>query len=209
MCCIARFMVSGNDVTRLQAHHVAHIWARTGTLEDSHLKQAIYSQLDPARHLRKGQQTHWQTNLASVFEDLWRAKACERKQWKANRLLYIYCGCDALLGHSSKPLGLKSISEVNPNGCGDLDLTTSGFLSRARTRGMGSAKFPLIWKHLLPAIRAVFLSRGCRLVFNKSRYCIIIATIGRQLLFWSFFCAMGRVGSIIEEIARRLLFEHC
>ena len=61
-------------VTRLPAHQLAHIWARTGTLEEWHLKQAIYSNFDPAnksqwRHLRKGQQTHWETNLATVFGD--------------------------------------------------------------------------------------------------------------------------------------------
>ena len=62
------------------------------------------------------------------------AQACERKQWKESRLLFIHVVCDALLAHSSRPLGLKSISEVNPNGGGDLDAAPVSFVPGVMVR---------------------------------------------------------------------------
>ena len=101
-------------VTRLSAQHVSQNWASTGTLEDWHLKQAIYSHFDRSdktswRHKRKGKQTHWETNLASVFGDLWRVQANDRKLWRSSRLLFVHRLFDALLGNNSKPLGVKPL----------------------------------------------------------------------------------------------------
>jgi len=111
---------------RLPPHHVVHSWGRTGTLEDWHLKQAIWSQCDPGnrtlwRHGRKGYQTHWEANLAACFGDLWRTRADDRKMWRASRTSYILQTLSRLLGENAKPMGLKPISEVNLSGGGDGD----------------------------------------------------------------------------------------
>jgi len=113
-------------VMRLPSHHVVHGWGRTGTLEDWHLKQAVYSQCDPSnktswRHGRKGYQVHWEANLAACFGDLWRSQTCDRKMWRSSRIPYIVKTLDALLGENAKPMGLKLPSEVNLTGGGDDD----------------------------------------------------------------------------------------
>jgi hypothetical protein len=113
-------------MVRLPQHHVAHSWGHTGTLEDWHLKQTIYSHFDPCnksswRHPRKGHQAHWESNLASCFGDLWRAKASDRKAWRSSRTHYIVERLNTLLGANAKPLGLKRTSEVNLTGGGEID----------------------------------------------------------------------------------------
>ena len=104
-------------VIRLPSHHVAHSWSRVGTMEDWHLKQAIYSHLDSAnvmqwRHRSKGPKTSWECNLAKVLGDQWRAAALDRKSWGANRILYINSVGDDLLGHGSQLFGVKKVTEA-------------------------------------------------------------------------------------------------
>ena len=112
-------------LVRLPVHHVIHSWGRTGTLEDWHLKQAVWSHCDPGnrtlwRHRRKGYQTHWEANLAACFGDLWRTKADDRRAWRSSRTPYILQTLSRLLGENAKPMGLK-LSEVNLTGGGDDD----------------------------------------------------------------------------------------
>jgi len=98
-------------VTRLGHHHVAAQWARAGTLEDWHLKQAVYSHCDAAnttrwRHKSKGPKVHWEANLARVFGDQWRTLALDRRKWKAGKAYFICECCDALMGSGASPIGV-------------------------------------------------------------------------------------------------------
>ena len=100
-------------VTRLAPSHIAHCWSCTGTLEDWHLKQAIYSTLDPSnslawRHKSKGANTHWESNLSRALGDHWRYQASDRKAWRSSRSHFVQQVSDLMLGSGSKLLGCES-----------------------------------------------------------------------------------------------------
>ena len=98
-------------VTRLGADHVAAQWSRAGTLEDWHLKQAVYSHCDRSnstkwKHKSKGPNVHWEVNLAKVFGDQWRTLALDRRKWGASRAFFICKCCDVLMGRGASPIGV-------------------------------------------------------------------------------------------------------
>jgi len=98
-------------VTRLGSHHVAAQWSRAGTLEDWHLKQAVYAHCDSAnvtkwRHKSKGPNVHWEVNLARVFGDQWRTLALDRGKWRASKAFFICRCCDELMGCGASPIGV-------------------------------------------------------------------------------------------------------
>lgn len=100
-------------VTRLPVHHVASVWCRTATLEDWHLKQAVYSTLDPVntlawKHKSTGPKIHWERNLSIAFGDSWRDLAGDRAAWRRSRAHFLSTVADSLLGHNAKLLGVCS-----------------------------------------------------------------------------------------------------
>ncbi len=104
-------------VSRQPAYHISAAWSRVGTLEEWHLKQTVYSQLDPLnaakwRHKAKGPKIHWETSLAAVYGDLWRNCAMDRKAWRKSRCHFLSVSSDALLGQDARLFGVSECAEL-------------------------------------------------------------------------------------------------
>jgi len=101
-------------------HHVAAQWSRAGTMEDWHLKQAVYAHCDSAnttkwKHKSKGPKVHWEVNLAKVFGDQWRTLALDRSKWRASKVYFICKCCDLLMGSGASPLGVTHVEAPDWN----------------------------------------------------------------------------------------------
>ena len=104
-------------VIRLPADGVAAVWAKTCTVEQWHLTQAVYSTLDASntsawRHTRRGSFSRWEDNLVRVLCDLWRHRAADRLAWRSMKASFIWEACNHLLGSGHRCFG---VSEPSPD----------------------------------------------------------------------------------------------
>ena len=203
MCCMelaARLLAKqhgwAGHVTRLDRHHVAAQWACAGTLEDWHLKQAVYSNCDAAnttgwRHKSKGPKTHWESNLARVFGDQWRTLALDRRKWRASKAYFICECCDALMGSGASPIGV--VRAVSPD------------WSKVEVQPVPPS---LVLNELLPGISGgLLLERGvARAALSSLTNKVTLQVVGDSKFLID--CVLGRASATDPTICKAVRLAH-